>query len=245
MNKKIRTISVVIISIFILILVSIIIYNVIYLPNSIEKDNYPSIRNKNNLSTEIKTLEICAAGIDCGYIASEYTTITTTINSSTLENIITELNNKTTESYNKSLNATDMTLPECSSVSSIYSRNLMTQSNLILYDSDDILAFTLITKETNLCTLLNNEEIIVYFYDIKTDKILTEQELKERYNITDNEIATAVINNIEQKNIAESKLYTTNITEYHIYVERDGTIGVYYRQPEDNLFYNVLLNKHI
>lgn len=248
MNRKIRFTGIIIISVLLVFLISIIIYIVVYLPSikvKEQEDNFPHVREEKNIKEKTKNLKICKEGIVCNYDISSYTTITTSLKSTVLANIIKDINNKVNELYNISKHSTDMTLKECSNVSSLYKRSIMTTSNLTIYDSSDIISLTLISKETNLCTLVSNQDIAAYLYDVKNDNILTEDDIKKTYNITDEEILTAIKNNIEQMNIDESKTYTTNITDYNLYIETDGTIGVYYKQPEDNIYYNVLLNKHI
>ena len=248
MNKKIRIAGIIIISILLVLLISIIVYNVIFLPSiktKEQEDNFPHVREEKNIKEEIKGLKICKKGIDCNYDTSYYTTISTSLKSTVLTNIIKEINNKVNELYNISNYSTDMTIKECSNVSNLYERSIMTTSNLIIYDSSDIISMTLISNETNLCTLVSNQEINVYLYDVKNDNILTGDDIKKTYDITGEEILTAIKNNIEQININESKNYITNITDYNIYIETDGTIGVYYKQPENNNYYSLLLNKHI
>ena len=244
MSKKIRITGIIIISILLIILISMIIYNIVYLPSTRDDKQQPTSEST-HLNLDYKTLDICKEGIECGYGTREYDTITTDINSEVLNNIISELNTKINNYYIKSLNATDMNSTECIAVSNLYQRSIMTQSRLTLYDSDNILGFTLISGETNLCTSVANEDLEVYVYDVMNDKVLTEDDIKSKYGISNDEITDAIGNSIKQMNIDESKTYTTNITDYNLYIETDGTIGVYYKQTEDNIYYNVLLNKHI
>ena len=90
--------------------------------------------------------------------------------------------------------------------------------------------------------ITNNEEIDVLYYDINNKKLLTEDEMKTKYSITDEEILTAVTNDINERNLEENLNYTTNILDYHIYIPSDGMLSVYYKQPEDNIYYSVPLD---
>lgn len=248
MKSKTRTIGIIIISILLLVLISIIIYNVVYLP-SIKEDKQPT-NNENDtpiehLSIDGKSLEICKEGVDCGFGTRSYYTISTDIVDEQLTNVINELNTKINNSYTRSLNATDMTISECSNVSNLYQRSIMTESILNIYDSENMLGITLISSESNLCLSTNTQEIDIVYYDVNNKKMLTESEVKENYSITDEEIVTAVTNDINQRNIEENLNYTTNVVEYHIYFTSAGEIGVYYRQPEDNIYYSIALDKKV
>ena len=149
------------------------------------------------------------------------------------------------ELYNTSLNSTDMSSLECASVSNQYQRSIMTQSLLTIYESDDLFAFALVGGESNLCLKTYTTSLDIAFYDAKNDKTLTEDEIKEKYSITEEEIQTAVTNDITQRNIDEAANYETNITDYHIYIDNDGQVCVYYLQPEENVYYSVTLDKNI
>ena len=162
MKSKIRTIGITIISILLLVLISIIIYNVVYLP-SIKEDKQLT-NNENNtpvehLSIDGKSLEICKDGVDCGFGTRNYYTISTDIVDEQLTNVIDDLNTKINNSYTRSLNATDMTASECSNVSNLYQRSIMTESILNIYDSENLLGITLISSESNLCLFTNIQEI--------------------------------------------------------------------------------------
>lgn len=242
MNKKVRTIGIIIISILLIILIAIIIYNVVYLSKEDDKQSSNEIKH---ISLDYKTLENCYNELDCESPYSEYATIKTDITSSNLMNILNNLNTKINDSYNKSLNSTDMTTPGCVNYTNLYQRSIMTQNNLTIYDSDDLLGFTLLSEETNLCTSLVNEDLEVYIYDVKNDKVLTEDEFKERYDITDDIISATIEANVNATNEIYGLSYTTEITEYNLYIQNDGTIGIYYKQPEENLYYNILLDKRV
>lgn len=250
MKSKVRTIAIIIISILLLILIAVIIYNVVYLPTTKEDIQQTNEDNSDDnisvkhifLDDNTKQLEICNDDVDCGFGIRTYHTISTDITDENLLNAINSIDEKINNSYTVSLNATDMTSAECSNVSNLYQRSIMTQSILTLYGSDDLLGIALISGESNLCLFTNNEEIDVLYYDINNKKLLTEDEMKTKYSITDEEILTAVTNDINERNIEENLNYTTNILDYHIYITSDGMLSVYYKQPEDNIYYSVPLD---
>lgn len=63
--------------------------------------------------------------------------------------------------------------------------------------------------------------------------------------ITDEIISSTIEADINAINVINGVNYTTNITDYSLYIETDGTIGIYYMQPEDGLYYNILLDKSV
>lgn len=250
MKSKARLIGIIIISILLLVLISVIIYNVVYLP-SVEEDKQQTNEDNNSNSITVKhlsindeplNLEICKEDVECGLGTRNYYTISTDITSRTFTNIVNEINTKINDSYTTSLNSTDMSSNECSAVSNLYQRSIMTESISTLYGSDELLGITLISGTSNLCLSTNNQEINVYYYDITNDKLLTEDEIKTTYSITNEQILLAITNDINQRNIDENLNYTTNILDYHIYIASDGLLSIYYKQPEDNIYYSVPLD---
>lgn len=250
MKSKARLIGIIIISILLLVLISVIIYNVVYLP-SVEEDKQQTNEDNNSNSITVKhlsindeplNLEICKEDVECGFGTRNYYTISTDITSRTFTNIVNEINTKINDSYTTSLNSTDMSGNECSAASNLYQRSIMTESISTLYGSDELLGITLISGTSNLCLSTNNQEINVYYYDITNDKLLTEDEIKTTYSITNEQILLAITNDINQRNIDENLNYTTNILDYHIYIASDGLLSIYYKQPEDNIYYSVPLD---
>ena len=249
MKSKARLIGIIIISILLLVLITVIIYNVAYLPTIEDKQQTNENNNGNSITVKHLSindkslkLEICKEGIECGFGARNYYTISTDIPSRTFTNVVNEINTKINDSYTTSLNSTDMSSNECSAVSNLYQRSIMTESISTLYGSDELLGITLINGTSNLCLSTNDQEIDVYYYDITNDKLLTEDEMKTTYSITNEQILLAITNDINQRNIDENLNYTTNILDYHIYIASDGVLSVYYKQPEDNIYYSVPLD---
>lgn len=249
MKSKARLIGIIIISILLLVLVSVIIYNVAYLPSvedkqqTNEENNVDSINVKHlSINDEPLKLDICKEGVECGFGTRNYYTISTDITNRTFTNVVNEINTKINDSYTSSLNSTDMSSNECSAASNLYQRSIMTESISTLYGSDELLGITLISGTSNLCLSTNDQEIEVYYYDITNDKLLTEDEIKTTYSITNEQILLAITNDINQRNIDENLNYTTNILDYHIYIASDGVLSVYYKQPEDNIYYSVPLD---
>lgn len=240
MSKKVKKTGIVIISMLIIILLAVIIYNGVYLP--LIEDKQSTIKH---LTLEYKTLDNCYDQLNCAVPYSDYATIGTDIPTTNLMNVLNSLNTKMDEVYNKSLNSTDMTTPECIEYSSLYKRSVMGENNLTIYDSDNLLGLTLLSRETNLCTSVSNEDLDVYVYDVKNDKVLTNDEIKEKYDITDAMISSTIEANVDAINEINELNFSTDINEYNLYIGNDGTIGVYYKQPEDSLYYNVLLNKQV
>lgn len=243
MKSRTRIMIVIIIGIILLILIGIILYKVVYFPSNEGEDGKQV--NVGHLTVEYKTLDNCYDELNCEVPYSDYATLSTDISSNRLKNIMDELNTKIDNLYNKSLNSTDMSNAECSNVSNLYQRSIMVENNLITYDNDGVLGLTLLSRETNLCTSISNEEFDSYLYDIENDKILTNDDIKEKYDITDEIISSTIEANINAINVINGVNYTTNITDYSLYIETDGTIGIYYMQPEDGLYYNILLDKSV
>lgn len=244
MSQRLRIIIILVISIIILVLLGIIVYNVVYLP-SVEGDKQHN-NNVEHLVIDYKPLEICREDVDCGYGMREYDSVESDISTEALDEILNSINTKINDYYNRSLNSTDMSSPECSLVSDIYMRSIMTQSRLITYDSDDLLAFSLVSGESNLCLNTNNEEVDVYYYDVKSETALTEDDIKEKYSITDDEIMSAIEENINQMNTDANSNYTVDdVIDYKLYIDNSGSIGIYYKIAQDTIYYSVILDKTV
>ena len=82
-------------------------------------------------------------------------------------------------------------------------------------------------------------------YIITNKKILTEDEIKTKYSVTNDEIITAINNDINQRNIDENLNYSTNVLDYHIYIDSEGILSVYYKQYDDNIYYSVPLDVYV
>lgn len=252
MKSRTKIIAIIVISILLLILIAVIVYNVVYLPTTREdtqpidevEDDVP-VATVEHLSVEGRALEFCKENVECGLLPINYYTISTDLNDEILINAINDINTKINNAYQTSLNSTDMSSAECSNVSNLYQRSIIAQSMLTLYGSDELIGITLVSGTSNLCLSTNDQEIDIYYYDIATDRMLTEEEIKTTYSITDEEILTAITNDIDQRNTEENLNYSTNIIDYHIYITSDGILSVYYKQPEDNIYYSVPLDKTV
>lgn len=252
MFKRIRTIYIIIISILLLVLIGIILYNVVYLSSNEEdkqqidkvEDDVPVITVE-HLSVEGRSLEFCKENVDCGLSPMNYYTISTDLTDEILINAINDINVKIDNAYQISLNSIDMSSAECSNVSNLYQRSIMTQVVLSLYGSDELIGITLISGTSNLCLNSSNEEINLLYYDVKNKRLLTENDIKIKYSITNEEMLTAITNDINQRNTLENANYSTNILDYHIYINSDGMLNIYYKQPEDNIYYSISLDKTV
>lgn len=239
--KKTKKIIVLSITVVIIILIAIIIYNVVFIPTSTKKTEPKEM----NVSIDIKNLKMCQEGVECGIADIEYRKIELSNAPKKLQKIIDQINNEINESYEKSAQST-VTGAECQSVASLYQHSILSQSVVTTYEGKEVISIAVMNTEGNLCTNVSTEkELEVYYYDVQKDKLLSEEELKEKYSITDADIKTAIQESITTLNGLEGTNYSTdNIEEYKIYIQNDGEIFIYYKQPEIGIHYTASLNKN-
>ena len=208
MKKKNKIIIVGIIILLIAVLVSIILLKVVKL-NAKNDDGY-------FFSFDQKyTIKICKSN-DCK-VSNEikYDILELKNDIPELKSTIKKINDETITYYNETKNS-KLDSEECANVKDIYKYRNITKTFFSNYESDKYIVISVNRIHQDLCLEKSiNYSQDVYIYDKINKKIISEKEFKERENITDDLINTAIQYYNEDHNTKciineNSKIYYSN-----------------------------------
>lgn len=193
--------------------------------------------------SEDLVIAMCVDETNCDYSPEvKYPLIKINYANDELQKALKTINDITKENYEKSLSST-LIDTSCQEVKDKYQHSLAHRLNYNLYEDKEIISIALERSEQNLCTKeykTNPPEVMIF--SKKDNKFITQQELKKLKEIEDIDIQTAIKRNIETQNSVTNTAYSyENIkqdeTSTSLYYMNDGSLHIYYFQPEDSQYH--------
>ena len=237
-NKNKKIIIVLIIAIAVLALVGIMLF----LRSSSTKEekvdtffDYPK--------DQIKKIKVCKNSSDCMFPDDVFNYLTVKDQYTGLNESIKMINKETEDYYNQVKNS-DLSSDECSAVRNKYTKGLYVENVFINYSNDKYISINTKRTITNLCTMkITRPQVKVYLYDIKADKMITQDEFIERENITDEEIKTAIdkMNEILKKD--GEVIGDVDYSDIVLFYGYQGDIGVSYRFVDDDMYFDATVRE--
>ena len=139
--------------------------------------------------TDGKSIEVCINPDGCLNMGTDtYANITYNIDNEDIQDTLEKVNKETEELYQKAINS-DMSDPECQAYTSWYEHRYRSNMLYYSYTGDDFVSFFIQRMNQDLCVEGSEEyEYEFYYYDINKNKFLTEQEVMEKVNISDEDV---------------------------------------------------------
>lgn len=232
---------------FILLVFSVVmVVTGLYMNGNIGKDKTLSLPKDAYELTDVKTIKLCIAPEGCLYTGEDmYATITYDFNNEDIQNTLKKINQETDELYQKAISS-DMTAPECQAYSSMYEHRYRSNMLYYSYTGDDFISFFIQRMNQDMC-VENSEEYKYefYYYDMNKHKFLTEQEVMEKENVSEEDINDAISTSINGLSEITQKTYDlSNATsDYHLYYSNEGDLTVSYYLSEQNAVFTAIVKE--
>lgn len=196
---------------------------------------------------ETKESDLCISPDNCPIIQNEYSTLDFKTDIKKVDDIVKKINKETEDYYQKSIKS-DMSDPSCSSKKDIFKHSFSVHSDFYIFENDNFISIAVERILLNLCTDTSEQtQLETYFYDKKSKKILTQEEIKQKFDIYEERITTTIKNNIAKLNEdSDSKLsyeetYKDGKQDYILFFDRDGNLCISYLQNTENVYYKVIM----
>ena len=218
---------------------------IFYIVYNINQKN-PLPKNSYKL-TDGKSIEVCINPDGCLNMGTDtYANITYNIENKDIQDTLEKVNKETEELYQKAINS-DMSDPECQAYTSWYEHRYRSNMLYYSYTGDDFVSFFIQRMNQDLCVEGSEEyEYEFYYYDINKNKFLTEQEVMEKVNISDEDVKDAIRESVKGLSEITGVDYDINniISDYHLYYDSDGNLIASYYAPEDRAIYTALVKEN-
>lgn len=198
-----------------------------------------------------KKMKNCKNNSDCSIPLIEYKNINIKINDKAIKKIVTKINKKTNELYKKSKNS-DLNAPECITKKDLFKYRMIYQNIFDTYENSEFFSIALKRNAIDVCyDKIVSENVEVYYYDKKKKKFLTQDDILKKLSVKSIDIEKKIAINVFKINEKENKDYKYYKTKnngklsFKVYFDYTGVLYVYYKQYEDNTYYNVDLGYSI
>lgn len=209
-------------------------YFVVFRSNKINKEIVPKIEI--NSFGEVNP---CLDTSNCQPFAIvEYPNISYS-SGTAIDSKIEKINQDTKKYYQTAIDS-DVSDGSCVSVNTIYNHSRQTFSDLYEYHNDDYLAFAISRIDINLCAnLKDSQQMESYVYSIKEEKLLTQEELKESLQISNEDLKEAITQTIDEYNSSAGTSVTIDeidLNDTVVFFNGSGEVVVSYPWV-DNISY--------
>lgn len=232
--KKIITILIIIIGIS---LIGIGIY--------LGKNKIKPTTTQNKLTYKLiplSEIKICKEETNCsieqnGYYKLEYNT-----NIKAIDDIVEKINEETNK-YLENTKKSNTQKDTCLDTTNSYNYRTMTFTDYHIYSSKKLINITVHRKTNDLCTNKTEKSMVkTYYYDRTTNKLLSQQEVKEKEQIKLQEVEEKIKEDIEYKsNIAALPVEDQKDYQELFFYNEAGELNVYYKY--NDIYFNLELQK--
>ena len=242
-NKKLITLFIiltiaVILVIFIVIKVNDKVNNKVdnELQNYIQSNDFV---NKIKVS-ENKSINICKDdNCKINQKIIEYNVYSYDYDNKDFQNIVNLLNEDTNEKYNETINS--VLTEDCGENYNLYKYRDVYSMNYMLRETEDFISIAKFTYKTDLCHNISFQiEPIIYIFDKKDKKVISNEAFMKKMNIRDVDLERAIEGSIIDHNNIDNTSYT-----YDDVIKDNNQKAYYTTQGDINLiFYDSANNKY-
>lgn len=247
MNKR----KTLIITLIILIIITISFIIFLLTQNKVFSQNTTTTIHQNKkeeiFKIEPKEFNHCKNPDDerCKYVNNSLRYITSNKSYPLLDKAIKETNKIVEEKYNEVINST-LDSTECDKVKDIYNYRKIYMMGEFLYETNNIIGIAYEITGIDICTEKRTSPLFnSYIYDVKQNKMLSNDEILKLYNIEEDFITKAISDNISYWNKENSTNYTIKDlnNNYKLYLSREGNLEVFYTLQQENITYTTTVKK--
>lgn len=210
-----------------------------------------NVKYGQKIDYEVRNLENCKNDFECDIPYMEYRTINIKINNKSINKLVTKINKKTDELYEKSKNSNLKALV-CESMKDKFKYRMIYQNIFDTYENSEIISIAIARNTIDVCNEKNNSENVeVYYYDKIKTKFLSQKDIFKRLSIKNIDIEKKIAKNVfkvNQEQKKDYKYYNTKVNgklTCQIYFDYKGDLYAYYKQFEDNKYFNLNLGYSI
>lgn len=202
---------------------------------------------------EVETIQFCNNETDCPReIENIYAKLEYNIDYPKMQQWIEAINKETEHYYQEVINSSTLDDPTCSEeFKNTYKYKISVQTDYSIYTGDQYASLAVKRIKSNLCTGENVEmPINVYIYDLQNKKEISQEELKNTLNLTNDIVKESIENNIEMINQFSKKSFTVEDTyqngnlDYILYYNPLGELLASYYQNSDKSYYSVVIKSN-
>ncbi len=198
----------------------------------------------NNFDVD-QTLEvdICKNPDNCSIASTPvYSMIKMDTDNAEIKKIIDKINNETKKRYNKTLKST-FDINKCPNAAKEYNYSYLSTLDYSLYENNDYISISTIRYNRDLCLdKTSTDKPESYIYSKSQDKVLSQNEIKKVFDISDSQIEKSIKKVINNINSLEGTKYTYDNTFQNgkqnliFYFDYKGDLNVYFYQNETNSY---------
>lgn len=206
-------------------------------------------QEKNNLQKysysyeNLRTIELCK-NQDCSIAPSGFTDLKYNTNNVQIQKVVKKINEETTQYYENDINS-DMSSNSCQNYVDMYNYQFATYTQYFIYETNKYTNISLYRTIADLCNdAVSYTPVQTYFFDKVTQQWLSQEEFKEKFNITDDFIKQAItdnINNLNYDNSLNLNYNNVDMEKTNVFFDKNGNIVVAYFQKENNTYYTTFI----
>ena len=202
-------------------------------------------KNSYKLANE-RMIDICINPEGCLNMGTDiYASIVYDFNNKDIQETLKKINKETDMLYQKAINS-DMTAPECQEYTSMYEHRYRSNMLYYSYTGDDFISFFIQRMNQDLCMNTSEEyQYEFYYYDVNKREFLTEQEVMEKENVSEEDINEVITESVKSLSEVTKKTYNlSNATsDYHLYYSNEGDLTVSYYLSEQNAVFTAIVKE--
>lgn len=179
----------------------------------------------------------------CKYVGNTLRYISTDKSYPLLNNAIEETNSIVEEKFMETIHS-NLEAQECDAVRDIYNYRKIYMMAEFLYETKDLVGIAYEITGIDICTEKRTSPLFnSYIYDVKQNKMLSNDEILKLYNIKKDFITKAISDNISYWNKINSTNYTIKDlnNNYKLYLSREGNLEVFYTLQQENTTYSTII----
>lgn len=213
------------------------------------KFNYKPINTKQDKVIEfeiksIENIELCKNKNKCDKTEDIYLQLKYEFDNNEMQQWITKTNKKTEQDYQEAINSNVLD-ETCINVKDIYNHKYNNKIYYNNYNGDKHISLSVKRLKKNLCTNETKElPTETFIYSKEKQRQITQEELKEELNITDNIIKESIKKHIENINTSHNTNIPIEIYQnYNLYYDLTGSLLIeFYQESEQSYYSAVILN---
>lgn len=203
------------------------------------------------ISYNTKEIKNCKKNAECTIPLIEYKYINIKIRDKKIKKLVSNINKTTNKLFKKSIDS-DLKASECVTSKDKFKYRMIYDSIFNTFENSEFFSIAIKRTAIDVCNDKNNiENVEVYYYDKKNKKFLTQGDILKKISIKSMDIEIAIATNVFEVNKELNKDYEYYNTKnngklnFKLFFDYEGELHVYYKQNEDNLYFDVNLGRSI
>lgn len=242
MNKKN------IVLLIIMVVLAIVAAVLLIIHNNLIKNNVVPKEQKNFDVDQSLVIDVCKNKDNCPIALKPiYSMINMKTDNKEIKKVLDNINKETKNRYNQTLGS-KFDDNKCPNAKDVYNYSYLSTLDYSLYENDEYISISINRYNRDLCLDTNTmEKPESYIYSKKDNKIVTGDDLKKAFEISDKKVEVSIKNVISTLNNSMEKNYTYENTfndgkqDLIYYFNYEGDLNIYFHNNEDDSYYSCTL----